>query len=130
MINDYNFRKGFDFMEQVQIIEHKGKKIITMDFTDRNKIHEGISIAKSIIAGYSPNSALTLTDLTGLVFNSEIIQAFKEFTEHNKPYIKASAIIGVKGIQKVAYDAVMRFSRRNIPIFGTRQEALDWLVEQ
>jgi hypothetical protein len=117
-------------MEQVQIEEYKGKKIVSMNFSDRNKIHEGIAIAKPIIAKFPPDSVLTLTDLTGLVFNSEIIQAFKEFTEHNKPYVKAGAIIGVKGIQKVAYDAVMRFSHRNIPIFATKQEALDWLVKQ
>ena len=117
-------------MELVQIVEQKEKKIIIIDFTDRSRIQEGIDLAKPIIAKCPPGSLLTMTDLSGLVFNSDMIQAFKEFTEHNKPYVKAGAIVGVKGIQKVAYDAVMRFSQRTIPVFASRQEAMDWLMEQ
>jgi hypothetical protein len=52
----------------------------------------------------------------------------KDFTTHNKPYVKAAAIIGISGIKKIIFEAVMMFSRRKIHIFNDMTEAKDWLV--
>jgi hypothetical protein len=115
-----------------QIIEYKGKKIIYMDFSncDRRKMVEIVEGIKPLIEEQPLNSALTLVNVDGLVFNTDILKAFKEFTEHNKPYVKTGAVVGIKGIQKIAYDAVMRFSERNLPLFETIDEAKEWLVQQ
>jgi hypothetical protein len=115
-----------------QIIEYKGKKIFYMDFSncDRKKMTDIVEGLKPIIEEQPLNSLLTLVNVTGLIFNADILKAFKEFTEHNKPYVKAGAVIGIKGIQKIAYDAVMKFSERNLPLFETVDEAKEWLSQQ
>lgn len=112
--------------------KHNLKEIMVFDFTDKtiSQILDGIEEAKTHVAKRPQASILALTDLTGMKFNSQVTEAFKGFTAHNKPYIKASAIVGIQGLQKIAYQAVMAFSKRNIPLFKTRAEALDWLVGQ
>lgn len=118
-------------MPDTQIIEYKGKKIIFTDFNkDRKRVKEIVEEAKAIIKEQPLNSAYILTDVTGLIFNSEMVEIFKQYTEHNKIYVKSSAVVGIIGLQKIAYDAVMRFSNRNVPNFSSKQEALDWLAEQ
>jgi hypothetical protein len=119
-------------VEVVQILEYKGKRIIYMDFTniDRKKSAEILEQIKPTIKAEPLNSVLTLVNVTGLVFSTEMLKAFKEFTEHNKPYVKAGAVVGIKGIQKIAYDAVMKFSERQLPLFETVDEAKEWLSQQ
>lgn len=123
-------------MEKVKVIDHKGKNIVYLDFSygdmlgQRQEVLDIIEEAKAFICKQAPNSLLTLTNGTGLRFSMELVDTLKDLTTHNKPYVKAAAIVGVKGIQKIAYDTVMRFTKRNIPIFPSVEEAMDWLVEQ
>jgi hypothetical protein len=52
----------------------------------------------------------------------------KEFTKHNKPYVKASAVVGISGIKKIIFHAVMLFSGRKIHACDTLEQAKDWLA--
>ena len=122
-------------MGQVQFIEYKGKKIVEMDFQnfifkDISTIKEIMDEAKRLIVSQPEGSVLTLTNVTGLRFSPEMISLFDDFTEHNKTYVKNGAVVGIIGLQKLAYNAVMRFSGRNLPIFKAREEALEWLIQQ
>lgn len=128
-------RSEVDFMGQCQVIEYQGKKIVEIDFQnytfkDVDEIQAIMSEAKKIISAQPEKSVITLTNCIGLRFSPEILEIFTAFTEHNKPYVKLGAVLGISGLQKLAYNAVMKFSGRNIPIFSDRQEALDWLVQQ
>jgi hypothetical protein len=38
-------------------------------------------------------------------------------------------VIGISGLQRLIYEGVQAFTRRRIPLFERRQEALDWLVQ-
>ena len=43
--------------------------------------------------------------------------------------MKMTALVGVEGLQKVIYFAVLTFTKRtNIVLKNSRPEALDWLV--
>jgi hypothetical protein len=122
-------------MGKCEVIEYQGKKIIELDFQnftfkDVGEIRAIIAEAQKIISAQPEKSVFTLTNCIGFRFSPEIVEIFNVFTEHNKPYVKSGAVIGIDGLQKLAYNAVMRFSGRNIPIFADRQEALDWLVQQ
>jgi hypothetical protein len=122
-------------MGHCAVIEHRGKKIIEIDFQnytfkDVEEIQAIMNEAKKIISAAPEKSVITLTNCIGLRFSPEIIELFNNFTEHNKTYVKVGAVIGITGLQKLAYNAIMRFSGRNIPIFENRQEALDWLAQQ
>ncbi|MGE5558366.1 MAG: hypothetical protein ACM3WV_07095 [Bacillota bacterium] len=122
-------------MDRVQVIQHKGKEIVFLDFTridrkNRNILRGIIDEAKNIIKAKPHGSVLTLVDVTGLVFNIEVVESFKDFTAHNKPYVKAGAVVGITGLQEIAYKAVMKFSGRHLPIFHSLEQAKDWLAIQ
>jgi hypothetical protein len=122
-------------MENVKVIDYKGNKIIELDFQnlsykDIDTIKRIIEEAKRIIGSQPLSSVISLTNVIGLRFSSEIMEAFKDLTEYDKPYIKFGAIAGITGFQKIAYDVVMKFSGRNIPTFPTRQDAFNWITTQ
>jgi hypothetical protein len=120
--------------KEFQVLEHKGKKILFFDFSHSNCKEEYIPIidtAKLCLKDKGPSSVLTLTDVTNAHFNAEILNLLKELTSHNKPYVKAGAIVGItRPLAKLAYNAVMAFSKRTLPIFDTHDEAKDWLIKQ
>lgn len=119
-------------MERIQTLYHKGKRIIYLDFSnlDKSEVTKLANEAANFVGSHPENSCLTLTNITGLRFDSEIVQAFKELTARDKPYVKAGAILGMSGFQKVVYIGVMAFSKRSLPLFDNMEEALDWLAEQ
>ena len=54
----------------------------------------------------------------------------KDLTTHNKPYVKASAVVGVDGLKKVVFNAVQTVSGRHLSSFETADQAKAWLVSQ
>jgi hypothetical protein len=114
-------------------IQHKGKNILFIDFARSTfqDIQLTIAQGKEIIVKEPPESILALVDTTDSRFSLEVSTALKEFTAHNKPYMKMTALIGVSGLQKTIYNGVILFTRRkNLILKNSREEALDWLVTQ
>ena len=116
--------------ERVKFINHAGKDILFLDFSGctMNEVLATIEESKQFIRTRPEGSVLTLTDVTNARFNEHITERMKEFTAHNKPYVKAAAIIGIVGIKKIIFEAVMMFSKRKIHIFENIHEAKEWLV--
>ena len=52
----------------------------------------------------------------------------KETAVFDKPYVKKSALIGTESLPREFYESMKSFSRRELPIFSSRKEALKWLV--
>jgi flavodoxin len=119
-------------MERVQFIQHKGKKILYLNFAycKTDEVLTVIDQAKATIRTQARQSVFTLTDVTNTAFNSKVSDAMKEFVIHNKPYIVASAVVGVTGLKQIIYNAVMKFSGRKLMAFDSIAEAKDWLAER
>lgn len=120
-------------MERTRFIEHRGERILLFDYSDLTDAAEAIAEvekSKRVVAQQAPGSLRTLVYVTGSRFNSEIIQALKEMAAHNKPYVRAGAVVGMSGLHRIVYQAVMMFSKRKLQTFDGLDEAKDWLVEQ
>ena len=120
-------------MQRSYWIEHKRKKIVFIDFSNTNLdgVNEAIAQAKPIIGGERAHSVLCLVETHGTRFSLAIAQAIKEFTLHNKPFMKMTAIVGVEGLQQVVLNSVIVFTRRtNLVVKSSREEALEFLVSQ
>ena len=52
----------------------------------------------------------------------------KETAVFDKPFVKKSALIGTQSLPKNFYEEMARYSRRELLIFQTREEALAWLA--
>ena len=116
------------------VITHKGKRIVFNDFADATteEIIATIKQAEELIRTQPPESVYIITDTSGKsMYNKETAAAFKEFVAGNKPYVKMSVVIGLDGIKKVLYDAVILFSKRkNLITMNTLEEAKEFLAKQ
>ena len=115
-----------------QQITYKGKLIFYMDFSHCSKaadIKKVISESLPFIRSQPPATVLTLSDITGMSFTQEIKDLFNEFIEGNKPFIKASAVTGLNGLQLI-FNGLLRVTHRDINSFNSDTEAKEWLISQ
>ena len=117
-------------MERAKFIEHKGVQIFFIDFSNCpiEEAHEVIKASLPQIRGNPEKSVLTMTYTDGGKFDSEIISSLKEFTNGNEPYVKAAAVVGIKGLQKIVLDSVSYFSDREFATFDNMDEAKEYLI--
>jgi hypothetical protein len=117
--------------DRVQFIIHRGKRILSINYAhcDVAQLKAVAEEGHRMISRELLNSVLTLNDVTGTSFDHESVEALKSKVAANAPYVKRAAVIGISGLQRLIYEAVKLFTRRNIPLFSTRHEALDWLVQ-
>jgi hypothetical protein len=116
---------------RVRFITHLGKRVLSIDYS-----HCDVAALKSVaeeghrvIAREPLNSVLTLNDVTGTGFDQASVEVLKAKVAANTPYVKRAALVGISGLQRLIYEAVKLFTKRSIPLFPNRQEALDYLVK-
>jgi len=83
-----------------------------------------------VIAQEPPNTVLTLNDVTGTSFDKESVAVLQAKVAANAPYVRKAAVIGISGLQRLIYAGVQTFSKRRLPTFESRHEALAWLVQE
>ena len=114
---------------------HKRKTIFCLDITDLQmkdvqEIQKNVDKAKQKIGKQPAKSVLHITNVTHTGFNTDISNIIKEYAMHNTPYIKASAIVGMTGLQKIIYTGIKAFTRRDFYLANTMEEAKEWLIQQ
>ncbi|HEY9077018.1 MAG TPA: hypothetical protein VIO61_10830 [Anaerolineaceae bacterium] len=120
-------------MERIQFIEHNGKKILLEDFSNlkpNQEFLQNLDNAKEVIHSQPPKSVLALFDATECTFNNQILDAMKEFTKSNTPYIKCAATVGITGMLRIALTAISKVAGREFHTFDDRKSALDFLAKQ
>ena len=116
--------------ERIRFIDHLGKRVLLVDFSNC-PADEVENIARAVPDHVTVNprgSVLVLTDFTGAAFDRDALRAMKEAAVFDKPFVKKSALIGTESFPREFYEELISFSRRELPIFKTREEALAWLV--
>jgi hypothetical protein len=116
---------------RVRFIEHQGKRILFINYShcDVAMLNAVAEEGHRVIAREQPNSVLTLNDVTGTTFDKESVAVLQARVAGNAPFVLRAAVIGIHGLQRLIYEGVQAFSRRRIPLFESRNEALRWLVE-
>ena len=116
---------------RVRFIEHQGKRVLFINYS-----HCDVAMLKAVaeeghrvIAREGPNSVLTLNDVTGTTFDKESVAVLQAKVAANAPYVRRASVIGINGLQRLIYEGVQAFTRRRIPLFESRQEAMDWLTQ-
>lgn len=119
-------------MDRVRFLDHKGKQLLVIDFSDCSPtaVLRTIEMAKSFIKQQSEGSLLTLTVATNARFDFEVVRALKDYTSQNKRYVRAAAVVGIGGLQKIILNTVVRFTGRTFGLFDDFKKASDWLIEQ
>ena len=122
--------KGNALEERLRFIKHKGHAIYLIDFTHctSKELLLLLEQVRTDIARHAPGSALTLADFTGAQIDKNVATRIKEVLVLDRPYVKRSAWVGTESLPRVFYEHFKSFSQRELPLFKTREEAMEWLV--
>ena len=117
--------------ERLRFIKHQGHAIYAVNFTHctAKELLLLLDQVRADIARHAPGSLLILAEFTGAEFDKAVATKMKEVLVLDRPYVKRSAWIGTESLPAVFYEHFKNFSQRELPIFKTREEALEWLVQ-
>src|ERR1700681_3885943 len=116
--------------ERIRSIDHHSKRILLVDLSNcsADEVEEIVRRVPDYITVQPRGSVLVLTDFTGAAFDRDALRAMKEAAVFDKPFVRKSALIGTDDLPASFYDELKSFSRRDLRIFKTREDALAWLV--
>lgn len=116
--------------ERLKFIKHKGHAIYLIDFRycAAKELLILLDQVRADISRHDPHSVLALADFTGADIDKNVATRVKEILVLDKPYVKRSAWVGTESLPHVFYEHFKSFSQRELPLFKTREEAMDWLV--
>jgi hypothetical protein len=117
--------------DHIRFIIHQGKRVLLLDLSNCSAVEvEKIFRAVPEVVTICPiGSVLILSDFKGASIDQEAIRIMKETAVFDKPYVKKSAWTGAEKFPLVFSEKLSSFSRREFPVFETRQEALEWLTK-
>jgi len=116
--------------DRLRFFEHEGNRILLVDLSNctAREVEEITRRVPDYVTTQPLGSTLILTDFAGASFDKDALFAMKETAVFDKPYVKKSALVGTESLPRDFYESMKSFSRRELPIFGSREEALKWLV--
>jgi hypothetical protein len=117
--------------DRIRSITHLGKQMLLVDLSrcsaaEVEKIYRELP---EFVVTRPLGSVLILSDFTEASLDGEALRVMKETAVFDKPYVKKSALVGVESLPREFYESLKTFSRREFPVFETRDEALAWLVK-
>jgi len=117
-------------MDRVRFITHREQQILLVDFTDctPEEVADVADQAPETVTREPLGSVLLLADFSRSQFTREAFEHVKITAALHRPHLKRSAWVLTENLPKALQDSVRSFSAREIPIFATREEALDYLV--
>jgi hypothetical protein len=122
-------------MAGVYELTYKGKNILCLDIAglklkDKPEFKKLVDDAEEQIRKCPPQSLLLITNVTDTGFDTEVSAIIGEYAMHNTPYVKASALIGISGVQKVVLAAIKALTGREFYLTDRMEDAQEWLIQQ
>lgn len=118
--------------ERLRFIKYKGHAVYSIDFSKCTEKEMLLLLdqVRADVARHAPQSILVFADFTGAEIDKHVATRMKEVLVFDRPYVKRSAWVGTESLPHVFYEHFKNFSQRELPIFKTREEALEWLVQE
>jgi hypothetical protein len=118
--------------ERIRFVTHKKSKVLLVDLSNctPDEVAQLSRLVPSYVTAEPLGSVLLLADFSGAKFNKAAVASLKEGTVYDRPHLKRSAWVGTETLPKVFYENIKTFSQRDLPTFKTRDEALEWLVQE
>ncbi|HLA84450.1 MAG TPA: STAS/SEC14 domain-containing protein [Thermoguttaceae bacterium] len=118
-------------------IEYQGKQLLYCDYTGfglRNfeAFKTELDGVMALVTQEPEGSVLALADVRRIVASPAVVAAFKKVAIASAKHVRKQAVVGVTGVKRILYDAVMRVSKQTARAFGDSEleEAKKWLVEE
>ena len=119
-------------MDRVRFITHKGKQVLFIDMAGLPdpEIVLIMEQVKKVVTAQPKDSVRTLTDWKDSDPGRAAMTRAKEVAVYDRPYVKRAAFINGEHLPKVHQQHLESFSQRTFANHVTKEEALDWLVEE
>jgi len=125
---------GGSGQERLRKVTHRGRSILLTDYSGFIKWNDWrvlIEAEMRLMPREPLGSVRALAVFTGSRFSDDVFEAITKLALANRPYIKASALVGLSPLQRAIFlKGIERTSSRDFGVFDTVEEALDWLAEQ
>jgi hypothetical protein len=109
---------------------HREQRILLVDFTNCTA-SEVAALADRVpetVTREPLGSLLAVADFSEAEFNREAVERLKIAAAFDRPHIKRAAWVLTDNMPKALFDSVRSFSARDLPVFPSLDEALDYLV--
>ncbi len=126
-------------MQRVRWIEHGGRKILFIDYTNlrasvpaqKIEIRETLKKLMEIVETLKEKT-LFLTDATNAIPDKETLDALKKvaaFTNSNS-LVEKECIVGLASVQQVLMNVINFVSKAKLSMFDSTEKALEWLTKE
>ena len=117
---------------RVRFITHGDQRLLLVDCTDctAEQVAKIADQVPALVTEEPPRSVLLLGDFSRAKFSNDSVEHLKIATVFDRPYLKRAAWVLTENLPKTLLDSIRTFSQREIPIFNTRDEALEYLLSQ
>jgi hypothetical protein len=117
-------------MERIRFIDHGGREILLIDLSgcQANEVALLADQVPGFVTPKPPRSVLLLADFSGAKLTKEAVERIKIAAVLNRDHLRRSAWVFNGNVPKTLHDSVKSFSKREIPKFETREEAMQFLV--
>jgi len=112
-------------MERAKFIDHKGRRILYLDFSDATseEVLDTVEKIEEIMAAQPERSVLLLSNARNAKYNLRVIEALKNLTKYTANRVKKGAVVGIEGLQAIAYDTLVKFHKSSFPSVDDIKEA-------
>jgi hypothetical protein len=119
-------------MERIRFVTHRGQRVLLLDLTNCNadEVADIADKVPPIVTQEPRGSVLVLADFTGAEFSRETVEHIKVAAAVDKQHVKRDAWVLDHNLPKALYDSIRTFSTRELPIFPTREAALEYLTRE
>jgi len=117
----------------VEEFQHDGKNFIYFNIeglSNNDQFEQFAAAAKEVIKKYQPKSVYVITSRMAF-FDTRTKEICSDWIVFNKPYVIASALVGINGITRMVAKSIYKQAERDLaPPFVSRDEAVAWLLTQ
>ena len=119
--------------ERIEEFTIDGKHFMYVDVSNikqNSGFADVVERVKLLIRQYPENSVYMILNIANITFDTETKKIAVEGMTYNRPYVKYGTIIGVDGMKKMMFNAVLKVSGRDVAIFFSKEQAIAWLLKQ
>lgn len=118
-------------MERLKTLQHGGVPILVVEYggiLDPQESLDLIRRSSEQIVAEPLGSVRVLMSVENAPLSPELLLPLKEAVLRNRPHVKGVAVVGLAGFLRTILQSVAHSLDVQMPIFDSREAALDWLA--
>jgi hypothetical protein len=128
---------GVMIMDRVQWIEHKGKRILLINYSglhaklpeEKKMVFDCMAEVKRM-TDVTEGRILYLSDVSNTQSDNEIVDGLRELAIYTSSSgkVEKECVVGISGLQKMLVNMINLMSKSKLVMYDTREQGLDYLA--